>query len=80
MTQAATDDPIAVNKAMRALPVDLFGRPATIRGDGRVMYDVVLYRVKRPEDSHAPWDYYTAIGHIPAEEAFLPMNPMCLAT
>jgi branched-chain amino acid transport system substrate-binding protein len=77
MAQAGTDDPIAVNKAMRALPVAYFGRPATLRADGRLLYDVTLYRVKRPDESHAPWDYYTAVGTLPASEAFLPMNPAC---
>jgi branched-chain amino acid transport system substrate-binding protein len=77
MAQAGTDDPIAVNKAMRAMPVSYFGRPATLRADGRLLYDVTLYRVKRPDESHGPWDYYTAVGTLPAAEAFLPMNPAC---
>ncbi|MEA2728149.1 MAG: branched-chain amino acid transport system substrate-binding protein [Acetobacteraceae bacterium] len=77
MAQAGTDDPIAVNKAMRAMPVSYFGRPATLRADGRLLYDVTLYRVKRPDESHGPWDYYTAVGTLPAVEAFLPMNPAC---
>jgi len=77
VAQAGTRDSLAVGKAMRALPVDYFGRPASIRGDGRVMYDVTLYRVKSPAESHAPWDYYTPIGSMSAAEAFLPMNPAC---
>lgn len=77
MAQAGTDDPIAVNKAMRAMPVEYFGRPATLRADGRLLCDVTLYRVKRPDESRAPWDYYTAVGTLPASEAFLPMNPAC---
>ena len=79
MAQVSTDDPVAVNRAMRAMPVGFFGRPATMRADGRVLYDVNLYRVKRPEESRAPWDYFTALGSIPAAEAFLPMNPACVA-
>jgi branched-chain amino acid transport system substrate-binding protein len=75
--QAGTRDAVAVGKAMRALPVDYFGRPASVRADGRVMYDVTLYRVKSPAESKAPWDYYTPIGTLPAAEAFLPMNPAC---
>jgi branched-chain amino acid transport system substrate-binding protein len=75
--QAGTRDAVAVGKAMRALPVDYFGRPASVRADGRVMYDVTLYRVKSPADSKAAWDYYTPIGSLPAAEAFLPMNPAC---
>jgi branched-chain amino acid transport system substrate-binding protein len=77
MAQAGTDDPIAVNKAMRAMPVAYFGRPATLRADGRLLYDVTLYRVKRPDQSRGPWDYYTTVGTLPASEAFLPMNPAC---
>ncbi len=77
MARAGTDDAIAVNRAMRSMPVDYFGRPATLRTDGRLLYDVTLYRVKTPDESHAPWDYYTAVGTLPASEAFLPMNPAC---
>jgi branched-chain amino acid transport system substrate-binding protein len=77
MAQAGSDDPTAVNKAMRAMPVAYFGRPATLRADGRLLYDVTLYRVKRPDESHGPWDAYAAVGTLPAAEAFLPMNPAC---
>jgi branched-chain amino acid transport system substrate-binding protein len=77
MAQAGTRDPIAVNKAMRALPVDYFGHKASVRADGRVMYDVTLYRVKTPAESKADWDFYASIGTLPAAEAFLPMNPAC---
>lgn len=79
MVQAGTDDAIGVNKAMRTAPVAFFGSPATMRADGRVLYDVTLYRVKRPDESRVPWDYYTAVGTIPASEAFLPLNPLCKA-
>ena len=79
MAAAGTDDPIAVNKAMRAMPVSVVGRPTTMRADGRVLCDVNLYRVKRPEESRGPWDYFTPIGSIPASEAFLPPNPTCAA-
>jgi branched-chain amino acid transport system substrate-binding protein len=77
MAQAGTRDAVAVGKAMRALPVDYFGRPASVRADGRVLYDVTLYRVKSPAESKAPWDFYTPIGSLPADQAFLPMNPSC---
>jgi branched-chain amino acid transport system substrate-binding protein len=77
VAHAGTRDAVAVGKAMRALPVDYFGRPASVRADGRVMYDVTLYRVKSPADSKAAWDYYTPIGTLPAAEAFLPINPAC---
>ncbi|MBV9078607.1 MAG: ABC transporter substrate-binding protein, partial [Methylobacteriaceae bacterium] len=76
--KAGTDEAVAVNKAMRELPVAFFGKNATLRGDGRLLYDPVLYRVKTPAESKAPWDYYEAVRTIPAAEAFLPANPACL--
>nr|WP_294519590.1 ABC transporter substrate-binding protein [uncultured Rhodopila sp.] len=77
MQKAATRDPIAVNRAMRSLPVANFGRPTTVRADGRVIYDLTLYRVKTPGESHGPWDYFQPVGSIPAAEAFLPMTSAC---
>ena len=71
---AGTDDAIAVNRAMRDRPFDFFGKPATIRGDGRVLFDETLWRVKTPEESKAPWDYYMPVRTLPAAEAFLPPN------
>jgi branched-chain amino acid transport system substrate-binding protein len=71
---AGTDDTAAVGKAMRAAPVAYFGHPAYMRGDGRVMYDLTLYRVKTPAESKAPWDYYAKVRDIPAAEAFRPQN------
>jgi branched-chain amino acid transport system substrate-binding protein len=71
---AATDEAVAVNKAMRRIPVDYFGRKASIRDDGRVLYDLTLYRVKKPDDVKYPWDYYTPVRTIAQSEAFLPMN------
>lgn len=77
MAKAGTDDPIAVNKAMRALPVAWFGRTASLRSDGRFMSDITLYRVKRPSESKEPWDYYQATGTLPAAEAYLPVSQAC---
>jgi branched-chain amino acid transport system substrate-binding protein len=57
---------------MRKMPVDFFGRPGHIRKDGRVIYDLSLYRVKAPSASHYPWDYYEKISVIPGETAFRP--------
>ena len=78
--KAGTDEALAANRAMRELPVEFFGRQATLRADGRFLYDPVLYRVKTPAQSKRPWDYYETIRTIPAAEAFLPMNPACAAS
>lgn len=77
MAQAGTRDALAVNKAMRAMPVDYMGHPASVRADGRVLYDVTLWRVKLPTESKGDWDLYTPLGTLPPAEAFLPMNPAC---
>jgi branched-chain amino acid transport system substrate-binding protein len=67
-----SDGAQAVNAQMRKIPVDFFGRPAYIRPDGRVIYDLGLYRVKAPGASRYPWDYYEKIAIIPGSEAFRP--------
>ena len=77
MAKAGTRDALAVNKAMRAMPIDYFGTPVTMRGDGRVMTDLTLYRVKTPAESKEDWDYLAPIGSIPAAQAFLPASPAC---
>lgn len=71
---AGTDEAVAVNKAMRAMPVDYFGKPTSLRADGRLLYDLALYRVKKPAESKYPWDYYELVRTIPQGEAFLPLN------
>ena len=38
---------------MRSTPVDRFGTPATVRADGRVIYDIGVYTVKTPAESKA---------------------------
>jgi branched-chain amino acid transport system substrate-binding protein len=67
-------DPLAVNAAMRRMPVTWFGRPASMRSDGRVLFDLTLYKVKKPEESKGAWDFYTKLRDIPQGEAFLPVN------
>lgn len=70
--QVGTKDARTVAAAMRALPVDFFGRPAALRADGRVTYDLGLYRVKTPAESHGEWDLYTKVDTIPAAQVFRP--------
>lgn len=74
---AGTRDALAIGRAMRAMPVDYLGVPATLRVDGRLIYDLALWRVKTPAESHGAWDYYTRLATIPAAEAFLPITPAC---
>ncbi|HEV2674070.1 MAG TPA: ABC transporter substrate-binding protein [Aliidongia sp.] len=70
---AKTDDAEKVTAQMKSMPTDYFGRKGSIREDGRVLYDLALYQVKKPEESKYPWDYYKKIRDIPAGEAFRPL-------
>ena len=59
---------------MRKTPVnDFFARNGTIREDGRMVHDMYLMQVKKPEESKYPWDYYHVRQTIPAAEAFQPL-------
>ena len=71
---AGNDDAVAVGQKMRALPVAYFGRQASVRSDGRLLFDLDVYRVKAKAAQLAPWDYYELIRTIPAKDAFLPVN------
>ena len=58
---------------MQAMPTDddVFG-PGRIRQDGRKLHPVYLFRVKTPEASRGPWDYYELMATTGTEEAFRP--------
>ena len=74
---AGTDEAVAVNRAMRASAFDFFGKSATVRQDGRVLYEETLWRVKPPAESAEPWDNYAPVRTVPQTTAFLPANPAC---
>jgi branched-chain amino acid transport system substrate-binding protein len=69
---AGSDDAAKVNAQMRKLPVDRFGREARVEENGRVVYDLGVFRVKAPAEIREPWDYYERIATVPAKEAFKP--------
>ncbi|WP_306051014.1 ABC transporter substrate-binding protein [Oceaniradius stylonematis] len=60
---------------MKEMPTDdpLFG-PGEVREDGRKIHDLYLFRVKSPDESEGPWDYYETLSTIPAAQAFRPMD------
>lgn len=73
-----TDEPLKVAEQMRARPVeDFFSRNGRLRSDGLMVHDLVLVQVKKPEESHYPWDYYHVLTHIPGDQAFGPPDPAC---
>ncbi|MBP0439934.1 ABC transporter substrate-binding protein [Tianweitania sediminis] len=69
------DDGAAVVAKMKELPTDdpLFGQ-GEVRVDGRKIHDSYLFRVKSPEKSEGPWDYYDVVSTTPAAQAFRPLE------
>lgn len=71
---AGTDEAKAVAKKMREIPVnDFFAKNGKVREDGRMVHDMYLAQVKKPEESKYPWDYYKILRVIPGDEAYKPL-------
>ena len=69
-----SDDTGKVMAAMKKTPInDFFAKNGFIRDDGRMVHDVYLMQVKKPEESKYPWDYYWIRQTIPGAEAFQPL-------
>ncbi|WP_372000591.1 ABC transporter substrate-binding protein [Tistrella mobilis] len=70
-----SDDGKTVADQMKATPInDFFAKNGTIRPDGRMVHDMYLVEVKKPEESKGPWDYYKVLATIPGDQAFRPMD------
>jgi len=70
-----TDDADTVMKWLRENKhSDMFGKNMVLREDGRLVHDMYLMQVKKPEESKTPWDYYNVRQVIPAAEAFQPLS------
>ena len=70
-----SDDTQKVMTQMKKVPVnDFFAKNGKIRNDGLMEHDMFLMQVKKPADSHYPWDYYNVHATIPGAEAFEPLS------
>jgi branched-chain amino acid transport system substrate-binding protein len=70
-----TDEAPKVMAQMRATPVnDFFAKGGKIRIDGRMVHDMYLFEVKKPEESKGEWDLYKLIATVPGDEAFRPLD------
>ncbi|MGJ4887664.1 ABC transporter substrate-binding protein [Bradyrhizobium sp. HKCCYLRH3099] len=70
-----TDEAPKVMAQMRAMPVnDFFAKNGKIRIDGRMVHDMYLFEVKKPEESKSDWDLYKLIATVPGDEAFRPLD------
>ena len=68
----SADDGRKVVAKMKELPTDdpLFGK-GYIQSNGRKIHDVFIFKVKSPEESKYPWDFYKLVSTVPGKEAFL---------
>jgi branched-chain amino acid transport system substrate-binding protein len=70
-----TDDAPKVMAQMRATPInDFFAKGGKIRIDGRMVHDMYLFEVKKPEESKGEWDLYKLLATVPGDEAFRPLD------
>mgnify|MGYP005810583775 CR=1 FL=1 len=67
-------DPVTVVDEMRKLPVnDFFAKNGKVREDGRMVHDMYLMRIKKPEESTSEWDLYQYVATVPGDQAFRPL-------
>ena len=72
---AGSDDGLAVAAQMKKMKInDAFSQNGYVREDGRMVHDMYVVQVKKPEESKAPWDYYKVLSTIPGDEAFRPLS------
>ena len=72
---AGTDDAKKVADQMRSMPInDFMTKDGKIREDGRIIRDMYLVQVKKPEESKGPYDYYNILRTIPGEQAYRPLD------
>jgi len=55
---------------LRGSVEDAFSRNGRLLPNGRMVHDMYLIEVKKPEESKYPWDYYRIVSTIPADKAF----------
>jgi branched-chain amino acid transport system substrate-binding protein len=67
-------DPLKVMEKMRETPInDFMTHNGKLRIDGRVLRDMYLLQVKKPEESKGPWDYVRIVDTVPGDKAFRPL-------
>ena len=71
---AGNADGKAVAAKMREIKVDDFFANGFVREDGRMVHDMLLVEVKKPNESKTAWDYYNVLRTIPANDAVQPLN------
>jgi len=66
-----TDDSDKALAQMKKAKInDMYAKGGWIRDDGRMIHEMYLLQVKKPEDSKEPWDYFNVVAAIKGEDAF----------
>lgn len=72
--ESGTDETEAVAKALHEMPVnDVFAKNGKVGANGRMIYDMYLMEVKKPDEMAGDWDYYNVLATVPGDKAFI--NP-----
>ena len=68
-------DPLKVMEQMRETPInDFMTHDGKLRIDGRVLRDMYLLQVKKPEESKGPWDSLKIVETVPGDKAYRPLG------
>jgi branched-chain amino acid transport system substrate-binding protein len=68
-------DPDKVMAKMRDTPInDFMTKNGKLRIDGRVVRDMYLVEVKKPDESKGPWDYLKIVQTVPGDQAYRPLD------
>jgi len=72
---AGMQDTGAVLAKIHELPVnDMMTHEGRVREDGHVLREMVLARVKAPAESKDPWDLFSIVRTIPADDVVWPLS------
>jgi branched-chain amino acid transport system substrate-binding protein len=70
--KAGTDATEPVAKLLHEMPVeDVFAKKGKVLPNGRMVYDMYLFQVKKPDESKSEWDMYKQLAKVPGDDAFL---------
>jgi branched-chain amino acid transport system substrate-binding protein len=73
--ELGTKDPLKVMEKMRETPInDFMTMNGKLRIDGRVVRDMYLLEVKKPEESKYDWDYVKVVAKVPGDKAYRPLS------
>lgn len=74
--QSRSTEPARVLSQMKSHALsDVYTHSAQLRGDGRLIHDMYVLQIKRPDQSTEAWDYYQPVATVSGSYASLPETP-----